>query len=48
VVVEDGRPLGTVSEIEAAGVDRFAQVHQVMSGDLLTITESRLPRSSTS
>ena len=35
VVIENGRPLGTVSEIEAAGVDRFAQVHQVMSGDLL-------------
>ena len=38
VVVENGQPLGTVSEVEAAGVDRFAQVHQVMSGELLTIT----------
>jgi len=35
VVVEDGRPVGTVSEADAAGVDRFAQVHQVMSTDLL-------------
>ena len=43
VVVEDGQPLGTVSEVEAAGVDRFAQVHQVMSGDLLTITPKSSP-----
>ena len=43
VVVEDGRPLGTVSEIEAAGVDRFAQVHQVMSSDLLTISPEVSP-----
>ena len=39
----DGQPLGTVSEIEAAGVDRFAQVHQVMSGDLLTIAPESSP-----
>lgn len=37
VVVENGRPLGTVSEADAAGVDRFAQVHEVMSDDVLTI-----------
>lgn len=37
VVVEDGRPLGTVSEADAAGVDRFAQVHEVMSDDVLTL-----------
>ena len=43
VVVENGEPLGTVSEVEAAGVDRFAQVHQVMSGDLLTITPESSP-----
>jgi IMP dehydrogenase len=43
VVVENGQPLGTVSEVEAAGVDRFAQVHQVMSGDLLTITPESSP-----
>jgi GMP reductase len=43
VVVEDGRPLGTVSDIEAAGVDRFAQVHQVMSDDLLTISPEVSP-----
>jgi IMP dehydrogenase len=43
VVVENGQPLGTVSEVEAAGVDRFAQVHQVMSSDLLTITPESSP-----
>jgi IMP dehydrogenase len=43
VVVENGQPLGTVSEAEATGVDRFAQVHQVMSGDLLTITPESSP-----
>ena len=37
VVVEDGRALGTVSEADALGVDRFAQVHEVMSSDLLTV-----------
>jgi len=37
VVVEDGRPLGTVSEADAAGMDRFAQAHDVMSSDLLTV-----------
>jgi IMP dehydrogenase len=43
VVVENGQPLGTVSEVETAGVDRFAQVHQVMSSDLLTITPESSP-----
>ena len=44
VVVEDGRPIGTVSEAEAAGVDRFAQVHEVMSSDLLVVSPDRSPR----
>jgi IMP dehydrogenase len=43
VVVDDGRPLGTMSESEAAGVDRFAQVHEVMSTDLLTVTPAASP-----
>ncbi len=43
VVVEDGRPVGTVSDVEAAGVDRFAQVHDVMSSDLLTVPADTPP-----
>ncbi|MDF2747640.1 MAG: putative inosine-5-monophosphate dehydrogenase [Propionibacteriaceae bacterium] len=43
VVVEDGRPVGTVSETEASGVDRFAQVHQVMSADLLQVSPDTSP-----
>lgn len=31
VVVEDGRPIGTLTEVDSAQVDRFAQVHEVMS-----------------
>src|SRR5215211_6720247 len=43
VVIENGQPLGTVSEAEAAGVDRFAQVHTVMSGDLLISSPESSP-----
>jgi IMP dehydrogenase len=43
VVIENGQPLGTVSDTEAAGVDRFAQVHQVMSDDLLITTPESSP-----
>ena len=42
VVVQDGRPLGTVSEADATGVDRFAQAHEVMSSDLLTVAGRHL------
>jgi IMP dehydrogenase len=44
VVVQDGRPLGTVSEADAAGVDRFAQAHDVMSSDLLTVVAGTSPQ----
>jgi IMP dehydrogenase len=37
------RPLGTISAADAAGVDRFAQVHQVMSDDLLTVSAETAP-----
>src|SRR5215210_3349661 len=37
VVVEDGEPVGTVTDTDAAGVDRFAQVREVMSTDLLCV-----------
>ena len=43
VVVQDGRPLGTVSESDATGVDRFAQAHDVMSSDLLTVAAGTSP-----
>jgi IMP dehydrogenase len=43
VVVDDGRPLGTVSEADAVGVDRFAQAHEVMSSDLLVVSPAVSP-----
>jgi IMP dehydrogenase len=43
VVVQDGRPLGTVTEDDAAGIDRFAQAHTVMSTDLLTVDVGSQP-----
>ena len=39
IVVEDGRPVGIVTESDCAGADRFAQLHQVMSRDPLTLGE---------
>ena len=43
VVVEDGKPLGTLSEADAAGIDRFAQVHEVMSSDVLIVGADESP-----
>jgi IMP dehydrogenase len=43
VVVSDGRPLGVISESDAAGVDRFAQVHEVMSEDLVVAAADTAP-----
>jgi IMP dehydrogenase len=37
VVVEDGRPVGVVTEADCATVDRFTQLSQVMSRDPLTV-----------
>jgi GMP reductase len=37
VVVEDGRPAGVATEADCLGVDRFTQLRQVMSTDLLTL-----------
>jgi IMP dehydrogenase len=37
VVVADGRPVGVVTEADCQGVDRFTQLHQVMSTDLMTL-----------
>ncbi|MFT6803687.1 MAG: IMP dehydrogenase [Nitriliruptoraceae bacterium] len=45
VVDTDGRPVGVVAASDAAGVDRFAQAHTVMSTDLTVITVGTDPRS---
>jgi IMP dehydrogenase len=37
VVVQDGRPVGVVTESDLTGVDRFTQVSEVMSRDLLLL-----------
>ena len=39
VVVEDGRPVGIVTERDLEGVDRFAQVRDVMFRELVTLPE---------
>src|SRR6476660_342912 len=44
VVVQDGRPVGVVSESDCADVDRFAQVQDVMNPHLVTITVDTDPR----
>ena len=37
VVSTDGRPVGVVTEADCDGVDRFTQLRQVMSCELLTL-----------
>ena len=37
VVMHDGRPVGVVTEADCTGVDRFTQLRQVMSSELLTL-----------
>jgi IMP dehydrogenase len=44
LVVEDGRPVGVVTEEDCAGVDRFTQLHQVMSAHPLTLLDTLSPR----
>ncbi|MDP9116089.1 MAG: GuaB1 family IMP dehydrogenase-related protein [Actinomycetota bacterium] len=39
IVVTDGRPVGVVTETDCANSDRFAQLHEVMSPDLVTLTD---------
>jgi IMP dehydrogenase len=39
IVVDDGRPVGVVTEADCAGADRFAQLHQVMSPDPLVLVD---------
>jgi IMP dehydrogenase len=44
VVVQDGRPVGVVTESDLTGVDRFTQVAEVMSRDLLLLPADIDPR----
>lgn len=44
VVVEDGRPVGVVSEADCAEVDRFAQVGTVMDRAVVTVAADADPR----
>ncbi|PWV52757.1 MULTISPECIES: GuaB1 family IMP dehydrogenase-related protein [Nocardiopsis] len=45
IVVDDARrPVGVVTEADCAGADRFAQLHDVMSAELLTIPEGTEPQ----
>lgn len=45
VVVEDGKPIGVVPEEDCVEVDRFAQVRDVMTTRMVTITADEDPRS---
>jgi GMP reductase len=44
VVVRDGRPVGVVTEADLTGVDRFTQLSEVMSRDLLVLDADIDPR----
>ncbi|WP_456697815.1 GuaB1 family IMP dehydrogenase-related protein [Aeromicrobium sp. P5_D10] len=44
VVVEDGRVLGIVTERDGAEIDRFAQVREVMTTDVLTFKSGTDPK----
>ena len=43
VVTDDGRPVGVVTEADCQGVDRFTQLHQIMSAELLTLPSGTDP-----
>lgn len=44
VVVEDGKPVGVVTDSDCQGVDRFTSLSEVMSRDLLLLEEGIEPR----
>ncbi|MEV4414651.1 GuaB1 family IMP dehydrogenase-related protein [Catellatospora sp. NPDC049609] len=44
VVDEQGRPVGLVAESDTMGVDRFSQLRDVMSTELLTVPSTASPR----
>ena len=43
VVVDGGKPVGIITEADCHGVDRFTQLGQVMSADLVTLDEDTDP-----
>jgi len=47
VIVRDKKPIGIITEEDCNEVDRFTQVEQVMSKELITITENLTPRMTT-
>ena len=44
VVVDEGKPVGVVTEADCQGVDQFSQVGQVMSTGMVTVADSVDPR----
>jgi IMP dehydrogenase len=44
IVVEDGRPVGVVTEADCLGADRFAQLRRVMSAPVLTLPDTASPQ----
>ena len=44
VVIEDGQVLGIVTERDGIDIDRFAQVSEIMTGDVLTLDAGADPR----
>ncbi len=44
IVVENGRPVGIVTEADCERVDRFTQLQLIMSKDLVTVLDSIEPR----
>ena len=44
IVVEDGEPVGIVTEADCERVDRFTQLQIIMSKDLVTVPDSIEPR----
>src|SRR5579863_824744 len=43
IVVEDGRPVGVVTEADCLGVDRFTQLRQIMSAEPFTLPAGTPP-----
>ncbi len=44
VVIDGGRPVGVITEADCLGVDRFTQVGDVMTTDMVTLKASMGPR----